>query len=53
VERGADQGAAVGDHGGVGVEQADESVDVLGFPRPLEIPDDEAGLVSCRSRGYP
>ncbi len=40
AERGADEAAAVGDHRGVGVEEADEGVDVLGFPRLLEVSDD-------------
>jgi hypothetical protein len=34
----------------VGVEEADEGVDVLGFPCLLEVPDD-AGLLGCRGRG--
>jgi hypothetical protein len=50
LERGADEAAAVGDRRGVGVEEADESVDVLGFPCPLEVPDD-ASLLRGRSRG--
>ena len=36
VEHGADQAAAVGDGRGVGVEEADEGVDVLGFPGLLK-----------------
>src|SRR5215813_8470051 len=47
---GADQAAAVGDHRGVGVEQADEGADVLGFPGLLEGAD-EAGLPGGRGRG--
>src|SRR5215471_15917111 len=47
---GVGQAAAVGDHGGGGIEEADESVDVLGFPGLLEGPDD-AGLAGCRRRG--
>jgi hypothetical protein len=43
AERGADQAAAVGGHGGAGVEDADQGVDVLGLPCVLEVPD-EAGL---------
>ena len=42
--------AAVGDHRGVGVEQGDECVDVHGFPRLLEVPDDP-GLPGRRSHG--
>ena len=52
AERGAGEAAAVGDRGGVGVEQADEGVDVLGVPRLLEVPDD-AGLLGCRQPRAP
>jgi hypothetical protein len=45
-----DKAAAVGDRGGVGVEEADESIDVLGFPCLLEVFDD-FGLLGCRNRG--
>jgi hypothetical protein len=37
VELGADEAAAVGDRRGVGVQEADEGVDVLGFPGLLEV----------------
>jgi hypothetical protein len=50
AELGADEAAAVTDRGGVRVEQADEGVDVLGFPCLLEVPDD-IGVLGCRSRG--
>jgi hypothetical protein len=50
VERGADQAAAVGDHRGARVQQADERVDVPGFPGLLEV-SDQAGLPRGRSRG--
>jgi hypothetical protein len=50
AELGAGQAAAVGDRGGVGVEEADEGGDVLGFPCPGEVPDD-AGLLCRRGRG--
>src|SRR5207248_5020098 len=46
-KRGGDQAAAVGDHGGTGVQQADEGFDVLGLPGLLEVPD-EAGLPGRR-----
>ena len=49
LEEGNGEAAAVGGGGGVGVEQADQRVDVLGFPRPLERPDD-AGLAGGRGR---
>jgi hypothetical protein len=39
VKEGDGETPAVRDGGGVGVEQADEGVDVLGFPRPQEVPD--------------
>jgi hypothetical protein len=42
--------AAVGGRREVGVEQADEGVDVLGLPGPLEVADD-LGALSGRSRG--
>src|ERR1019366_3787032 len=50
AEHGADEAAAVGDRRGVGVEEANEGVDVLGFPCLLEVPDD-AGLPGGRGRG--
>src|SRR5260370_25833612 len=43
------EAAAVGDRRSVGIEQADQGVDVLGFPGLLEGPDD-AGLVACPVR---
>jgi hypothetical protein len=49
AEYGADQAAAVGDRGGVRVEEADERIDVLGFPCLLEVPD-YVCLLGCRSR---
>src|SRR6516165_6379880 len=48
VESGGDEAAAVRDHSGVRVEQADQGADVPGFPRPLEVPD-EAGPPGRRS----
>jgi len=50
AELGADEAAAVGDRRGVGVEEADEGVDVLGFPCLLEVLED-AGALGRRSRG--
>jgi len=50
AQRGAGQAAAVGDHRGTGVQQADQGVDVPGFPRPPEVPD-EAGLPGRGGRG--
>jgi hypothetical protein len=50
AQRGAGQAAAVGDRGGVGVEEADQGADVLGVPCLLEVPDD-AGLRGRRGRG--
>ena len=49
-EEGGGEAAAVGDRRGVGVEQADQGVDVLGLPGLLEVPDD-AGLPGRRGRG--
>src|SRR5690606_25375933 len=40
AERSIDQAAAVGDPRGVGIEEADEGIDVLGFPCLFEVPDD-------------
>jgi hypothetical protein len=42
--------SAVRDHRGVGIEQADEGADVLGFPRLLEVPDN-VGLLGGGGRG--
>jgi hypothetical protein len=50
AEHGADEAATVARRGGVGVEEADEGVDVPGLHRLLEVPD-EAGLAGCRGRG--
>jgi len=50
VQEGGDEAAAVGDGRGAGVEQADQGVDVLGFPGLLEGPDD-AGLAGGRGGG--
>jgi hypothetical protein len=50
AELGADEAAAVTDRGGVGVKEADQGLDVLGFPCLLEVPDDIDAL-GCRSRG--
>ena len=50
AQEGDGEAAAVGDRRGVGVEQADEGVDVLGFPGLLEVPDD-VGLPGGRGRG--
>ena len=52
AQEGSGEAAAVGDGRGIGVKQADEGVDVLGFPCLLEGPDD-AGLLGCRARGSP
>jgi hypothetical protein len=49
AQDGADEAAAAG-RCGVGVKEADEGVDVLGFPRLLEVPDD-ARLPGCQGRG--
>jgi hypothetical protein len=49
AEFGANQAAAVADRRGVGVEKADEGVDVLGLPCLLEVPDD-AGATQCPCR---
>lgn len=40
VHEGDRQATAVGDRRGIGVEQADEGLDVLGLPRRFEILDD-------------
>ncbi len=40
VQRGGGEAAAVGGHGGAGVEEPDEGADVLGCPGLLEVPDD-------------
>ena len=47
AEHSGDQAAAVGDHRGVRVEQADEGVDIFGLPGPFEVPDDasQSGLI--------
>ena len=50
AQRGADQAAAVGDHRGAGVQQADEGADVPRFPGLLEVPDD-GGLPGRGGRG--
>ncbi|MGA8112679.1 MAG: hypothetical protein WCA46_03340 [Actinocatenispora sp.] len=50
MQEGDGQTATVGDRRGVGVEQADEGVDVLGLPRRLERPDD-GGLLGRRRTG--
>src|SRR5215469_11997597 len=50
AELGADEAAAVAGRRGIGLEEADEGADVLGFPCLLEGPDD-AGLLDCRNRG--
>src|SRR5258707_561986 len=50
AQEGSGEAAAVGDRRGVGVEQADQGVDVPGFPCRLERPDD-GGLLGCRTRG--
>jgi hypothetical protein len=50
VERGGNQAAAVDDHGGIGVEQADEGVDVPGIPCLLEGLHD-VGSLCWRRRG--
>ena len=50
AQEGNGEAAAVGDRRGVGVEQADQGVDVLGFPCLLEGPDN-AGLPGYRSLG--
>ena len=50
AELGADEAAAIGDRGGVGVEEADEGLEVFGFLCLLEVPDD-IGALGCRSRG--
>ena len=42
--------AAVADSRGVTVEEANQGVDVLGFPCLLEVPDN-VGLLDRRSRG--
>src|SRR4030095_9385353 len=47
---GADEATAIADGRGVGVEETDEGVDVLGLPCLLEGPDD-TGALGCRSRG--
>jgi hypothetical protein len=52
VNEGEGAPAAVGDRGGVGVEQADQGVDVHGLPCPLERPDHD-GLLGRRTRGRP
>src|SRR5690606_29418652 len=44
VGLGLDQAAAVTSRRGVGVEQADEGVDVLGLPGSLEVLDDVGPL---------
>jgi hypothetical protein len=49
AEPGGDEAAAIADRCGAGVEEADEGVDVLGFPCLLEGPDD-ARLLRCRGR---
>src|SRR4029453_10282696 len=38
------------DRGGVGVEEADEGLEVFGLPCLLEVPDD-VGALGCRRRG--
>ena len=48
AELGGDEAAAVAGRRGVGVEQADQGVDVLGLPRLLEVPDD-VGLLGGRA----
>ncbi len=50
AQEGYGETAAVCDRRGVGVEQADQGVDVLGFPCLLEGPDD-LGLPGGRARG--
>src|SRR5207248_6160131 len=47
---GADETATVAGRRGVGVEETNEALDVLGFPGLLEFPDD-AGLPGCGGRG--
>src|ERR1700742_3741022 len=48
-ERGGDHTAAVGDDRGVGVEQANDRVDVLGFPGSLEVAEQAGPLgPGCR-----
>ena len=49
AQEGNGKAAAVGGRRGAGIEQADEGVDVLGFPCLLEGPDDP-GLPACRGR---
>src|SRR5262249_31783060 len=53
LEGGGDQAAAVGGHGGAGVEQGDQRGDVLGFPGPFEGADDGglAGWGGCGGGG--
>jgi hypothetical protein len=50
AQEGSGEAAAVGDRRGLPVEQADQGVDVLGFPCRLERPDN-GGLLGCRTRG--
>jgi hypothetical protein len=52
VQEGKREAAAVGDGRGIGVEQADESVDVHGFPCLFKGPDD-SGLLGCLACGSP
>jgi hypothetical protein len=47
LDGGRDEAAAVGDRCGVGVEEADEGVDLLGFPCLLEVRSD-ASVLGCR-----
>jgi hypothetical protein len=49
VQEGQGEAAAVGGRCGIGVEQADEGIDVLGLPGPLEVTDD-LGALGDRSR---
>jgi hypothetical protein len=46
AEHGGGEAAAVGDRGGVGVEEADEGVDVLGFPCLLEGSDGQPSAIN-------
>src|SRR6266571_8371408 len=50
AQEGQGEATAVGGRRGVGVEQADESVDVLGLPGPFEVADD-LGVLGGRSCG--
>jgi hypothetical protein len=52
AQEGGGEAAAVGDRGDVGVEQADQGADVLGFPGRLEVAD-QVGLPGGRGRGSP